>query len=712
MTTPINRDELFQNMLILALGGDAYNAQRLLRQLHIDGTLVWPDPGITDADMAASPLSTDGKRISPARLATEITNRLVTGGAQVKPDWNVPVGDNAEILNKPSPVLPEVTTLRQGDPSGTDHVVVRRLGDPIGPNLAPGYVWELVPWARVIAQQGTGATYTQGTPRNLLNSQNRANPPIPGTGVNATGSGQVWSSDDLADSLVDARIRVVNNDVSSLQLNAGNLRRWLEQSVEKGLDAVRVLVVIMEGHTPPGIDGPIMLKAGVGAGAPLLNTIGGWTDSDNLYGFVLPDSTAGPSADAIPMKDANGVWRRAQDLTLPAGLVIEFAWDQKVIPDDPADVRNSVSHQSYEFTGEIIGSIQYGGSGGMSGGNLFGSDAIDPTVLDEYYDVFDNLDDEVWQVVTNASSFQVNGVNKPNPTTAELCYIRAEVSVDLNDHLPASWNMVQRYDISAAGVATPNGSGLYRRAHQVTGLRGGLLIAWDRVGTSATNSVRRGTVRGTIGPDWPTTEFTGTVDPALDRIALRDHSDSRIWKLAPASAFVGPRGLRGPQGNPGADSTVPGPQGNPGADSTVPGPQGPPGAPSQVPGPQGNPGLSGWYPSAFEIVTPSGNTDARYLRVTQWTRAPSASPQPITITGDIRGPAGPAGGGGPRGLTGPQGPPGPSVTGPAGTPGTDGDLVSVTVQSGSGINVNFNRTNRTVVIDSTELNRRVTALEP
>lgn len=66
------------------------------------------------------------------------------------------------------------------------------------------------------------------------------------------------------------------------------------------------------------------------------------------------------------------------------------------------------------------------------------------------------------------------------------------------------------------------------------------------------------------------------------------------------STVPGPPGPPGPAGAdstvpgpPGADSTVPGPQGPPGAASTVPGPQGPPGADSTVPGPQGPPGADG-----------------------------------------------------------------------------------------------------------------------
>lgn len=60
--------------------------------------------------------------------------------------------------------------------------------------------------------------------------------------------------------------------------------------------------------------------------------------------------------------------------------------------------------------------------------------------------------------------------------------------------------------------------------------------------------------------------------------------------------------IKGVDGLPGADSTVPGPQGDqgpPGADSTVPGPKGdqgdpgPPGADSTVPGPKGDQGDPG-----------------------------------------------------------------------------------------------------------------------
>ena len=81
-----------------------------------------------------------------------------------------------------------------------------------------------------------------------------------------------------------------------------------------------------------------------------------------------------------------------------------------------------------------------------------------------------------------------------------------------------------------------------------------------------------------------------------------------------AATLVLPAGEPGPQGDPGADSTVPGP----------PGPQGEPGPASMVPGPQGEPGPRG-------EPGPAGP------------RGETGTPGPKGDTG-ATGPAGPAGG--------------------------------------------------------------------
>ena len=117
-------------------------------------------------------------------------------------------------------------------------------------------------------------------------------------------------------------------------------------------------------------------------------------------------------------------------------------------------------------------------------------------------------------------------------------------------------------------------------------------------------------------------DLTGTLKP-VQRLT---------GKLKPAQAFgvtfgsgLPIPGPPGPQGEPGADSTVPGP---PGADSTVPGPA----------GPQGNPG-------------------------------PQGDPGPAGADSTVPGPAGADGDSGPAGPEGPQGIPGlPNVVQDEGTP--------------------------------------------
>ena len=138
-------------------------------------------------------------------------------------------------------------------------------------------------------------------------------------------------------------------------------------------------------------------------------------------------------------------------------------------------------------------------------------------------------------------------------------------------------------------------------------------------------------------------------------------------------------GSVGPQGPPGATSTVPGPQGPPGPagpTSTVPGPQGPPGPAgptSTVPGPQGPPGPAGptsTVPGPQGPPGPAGPTST--------VPGPQGPPGPAGPTSTVPGPQGPPGPAGPTStVPGPQGPPGPAgptstVPGPQGPPGDDG----------------------------------------
>lgn len=106
----------------------------------------------------------------------------------------------------------------------------------------------------------------------------------------------------------------------------------------------------------------------------------------------------------------------------------------------------------------------------------------------------------------------------------------------------------------------------------------------------------------------------------------------------PGATVTGPPG---PRGTPGADSTVPGDDGQPGADSTVPGPTGPPGpegspGPSGPPGAQGTPGTDGTSivtitctsrrPTSFVFTFSDGSTQSVTCTATEPTPEPSSTP--------------------------------------------------------------------------------------
>jgi hypothetical protein len=138
-------------------------------------------------------------------------------------------------------------------------------------------------------------------------------------------------------------------------------------------------------------------------------------------------------------------------------------------------------------------------------------------------------------------------------------------------------------------------------------------------------------------------------------------------------------GPQGPQGLPGADSTVPGPEGPPGADSTVPGPQGPQGeiGPQGVQGVQGEVGPQG-VPGADSTVPgpqgPQGDIGPQGIQGVQGVPGPAGADS--TVPGPI-GPQGPQGVQGDPGVAGVQGPVGPAgadstVPGPQGPQGPQG----------------------------------------
>lgn len=111
---------------------------------------------------------------------------------------------------------------------------------------------------------------------------------------------------------------------------------------------------------------------------------------------------------------------------------------------------------------------------------------------------------------------------------------------------------------------------------------------------------------------WLSLGNVGTIADYLEDIKGADGLPGADSTVPGPQGDPGVQGDPGPTGPPGADSTVPGPAG---ADSTVPGPQGdpgptgPPGADSVVPGPQGDPGADG----SDGVGVPVGGTTGQVL---------------------------------------------------------------------------------------------------
>ena len=380
--------------------------------------------------------------------------------------------------------------------------------------------------------------------------------------------------------------------------------------------------------------------------------------------------------------------------------LLQNAGAQTSLPLGTADNIVDKNTDARAWSGQVLYDV-------LKDNTVFGSRIINPSTLDSYYRDNASVGDQTLQILTGPSRWlqQTRGFDG-DPEV----YLRENLPPELHGILPAVWDTANTYtiDLNTGGITLNVRplTGRWRRARDVDGLPAGLIILWDRLGhgTEAATTAfgpglrRHGNIIGTIFgsplPDWylsllDSNNVSKSVPVDADMLAIRDSADGNRWKLVRyehgrgLQGNPGPRGMRGPIGRPGRDSTVRGPRGLPGRDSMVPGP----------------PGQAGWYPSGYEIITPSGDSEARQLRITQWTRAPAGMPSPLTIAGNLRGPKGDMG----DTVTGPAGEPG--------EPGADGDLVSVTVASGSGIAISYSRPNRTLVIDSSALAERVRALE-
>ncbi len=190
-------------------------------------------------------------------------------------------------------------------------------------------------------------------------------------------------------------------------------------------------------------------------------------------------------------------------------------------------------------------------------------------------------------------------------------------------------------------------------------------------------------IPGPPGPPGPPGEPTtilpsvpdeGSLPPSGERgQVVMTEDDGHLWSWnTPENTGTAPRPgtrgdefqwidvgyIRGEQGEPGADSTIPGPAGPAGEDSIVPGPPGPQG-PQGIQGGQGPQGPQG--PQGVQGVQgPKGDTGA-------------------TGSQGAQGPAGPQGNPGPQGPQGPQGPKGDTgAQGPQGIQGVPGDPATQT----------------------------------
>jgi hypothetical protein len=204
---------------------------------------------------------------------------------------------------------------------------------------------------------------------------------------------------------------------------------------------------------------------------------------------------------------------------------------------------------------------------------------------------------------------------------------------------------------------------------------------------------------GTPGSVWRNGVGVPPDSLGIDGDYYLDDTSDDVWLRGPSHTYSvvanigGAAGLTGPQGPPGADSTVPGPPGATGpagptgpagADSTVPGPQGPAGATGPE-GPQGPAGADSTVPGPEGPEGPQGPQGATGAQGPQGIQGPAGTTGPQGPQGDP-GPAGAdstvPGPEGPAGATGPEGPQGDP--GPQGPPGVVSASPPLTFNSGTG----------------------------
>ena len=248
--------------------------------------------------------------------------------------------------------------------------------------------------------------------------------------------------------------------------------------------------IIDEHQVSPGTtrDLRAYLRAGDNLDSSVTDLILQW-DTANKY-TIAPRTPTGPddanqNTWSTPAVDATaGIWRNARNLLLPAGTVIEWAYESTT--------------GYYPWSGRIIGNINAGKLAAGTAAEIVAGlvtdlKAYSPAVLKEAIDQLDDsrglhasrrIDYDLVKGWFDARGETGIGIvqiivgvySATTPTDrAKDIYIRSTAGTDVESGF-TSWLTAQRYSLSG-GVATADAMGGYRRAQDVT-LPVGTMIQW------------------------------------------------------------------------------------------------------------------------------------------------------------------------------------------------------------------------------------------
>ena len=517
-----------QQLQTLALGGTIADGDRVATAVYIDGVLVWPIEGATPGTPGSGGLTlpqilagvdTDPKNISAATLhaALESFDEILARRTIIRTDVNSGLVKNTPFYQiipgrqltaderaadayikagvSASPAL--ISDILGWDEDSVRYTITRQTEDP-GYAVAQSNTGI---WRRASGIRLPGGTvlqwYLDGDVGNypwtaqIIGTLGESAIPALTLALMRAGSSTMVSgltARDLRTHLVESNNLVARTNVS---INDMEARKQYNAAADT-FDGSYIQIIDQHQVSPGTVRSlAVYLRAGDDLDSGVTDLILQW---DTVSKYTIAPRT--PSAEDVnqntwstPVVANDGIWRRAQDLLLPAGTVIEWKYE--------------ASAGYYPWSGVIIGNINIGDDSR----GLHPSTRIDYDRIVRWFNA--TPDGGIVQVISG-------GYRATTETAANrIVYLRSTAGAAIEAGFQR-WDTAQRYTISG-GVATAAADGPYRRAQDVI-LPVGAMIQWLRGENGRQYGVGRiffGPGGDGVKPDW--NAMSGTAAEILNK---------------------------------------------------------------------------------------------------------------------------------------------------------------------------------------------------